>query len=1060
MSGYNTGFGFGGGRGRGRGRGSGRGGGGGGGGPSPALLTANIKNAKTLEELLGHCTAHRSRLNHIHLSAAWNSIGHKSGSVSIDWWRAHDDSLGSLASHTAKVVSDSSEVRAREMANIAHGVAKSGRGGDLTDLMDALARAVEKRASDCNAQELANVSWAFAKADHCADVALFDALAKATVAKASACNSQELTNLAWAFATAGRTDDEALFSSLARAVEGKLASFTTQGLSNTAWAFAKVGHLDAALFQAVSGAARSRLKTFNAQDFANTAWAFAKLGQFDGELFTALAKDATRHGDGHNAQGLANTVWSFAKAGHLDEGLFTGFASQIRRKLKDFNSQDLANTAWAFAKACHPDESLFASISGACVACLDDFNAQDLVNTAWAFAKLAHFDQSLFAAVARRFRESGAMNDGQLSAQFIANVAWAFSKASEAGKLEQATAEELFADLATAAEASVGDFTAADLANVAWAFANANQMDPTLFQSLANRADNFLDDFNDEELDNAEWAFARAGMHRIVKRLKQNRKRAVEDAAALKAEVGEVDVSGCGTIVVAGGGVGGAACAVALQKRGFNVVVLESDPSFDSRKQGYGLTVQRQDAVNAMGIDLAADDAPSTSHYTFDDKGRVLGVFGEAFGGKDTGKERKECKNSGRFIHIPRQVLRRRILEAVRPGTIRWNSALEGFRTSKKNPKVVKVKLAGGDVIDAALLVGSDGIFSTVRRNLALPGDRLNYVGLMVVLGIVEDSILDVPLTKRRIFETVDGSTRIYAMPFTTSSTMWQLSFPMEEKEGRELAKDQKALKKEITRRCAAWHDPIPELLKKTPLDCFSGYPVYDRELLEPDVLRKAAVDAGMSRVTLVGDAAHPMTPFKAQGANQAISDAVLLADTLADGVRKHGVEDGFDKALPTFEQKMLNRSSRMVVGSREKAKEMHSNLALRPARKVQRETDVDMMRVIKMLRAKGIGATSANDKRGLDAAVSDVMRQCAGGGVIEGADEGDDKKKKRERASDDGKTKLSKKQKVLARVDGEWVKCTLIKTKDNGKHKVKLKGGDKVVVSADGVKVVVGRGS
>ena len=694
------------------------------------------------------------------------------------------------------------------------------------------------------------------------------------------------------------------------------------------------------------------------------------------------------------------------------------------------------------------------------MACLDDFNAQDLVNTAWAFAKLAHFDQSLFAAVARRFRESGAMNDGQLSAQFIANVAWAFSKASEAGKLEQATAEELFADLATAAEASVGDFTAADLANVAWAFANANQMDPTLFQSLANRADNFLDDFNDEELDNAEWAFARAGMHRIVKRLKQNRKRAVEDAAALKAEVGEVDVSGCGTIVVAGGGIGGAACAVALQKRGFNVVVLESDPSFDSRKQGYGLTVQRQDAVNAMGIDLAADDAPSTSHYTFDDKGRVLGVFGEAFGGKDTGKERKECKNSGRFIHIPRQVLRRRILEAVRPGTIRWNSALEGFRTSKKNPKVVKVKLAGGDVIDAALLVGSDGIFSTVRRNLALPGDRLNYVGLMVVLGIVEDSILDVPLTNRRIFETVDGSTRIYAMPFTTSSTMWQLSFPMEEKEGRELAKDQKALKKEITRRCAAWHDPIPELLKKTPLDCFSGYPVYDRELLEPDVLRKAAVDAGMSRVTLVGDAAHPMTPFKAQGANQAISDAVLLADTLADGVRKHGVEDGFDKALPTFEQKMLNRSSRMVVGSREKAKEMHSNLALRPARKVQRETDVDMMRVIKMLRAKGIGATSANDKRGLDAAVSDVMRQCAGGGVIEGADEGDDKKKKRERASDDGKTKLSKKQKVLARVDGEWVKCTLIKTKDNGKHKVKLKGGDKVVVSADGVKVVVGRGS
>jgi len=42
-------------------------------------------------------------------------------------------------------------------------------------------------------------------------------------------------------------------------------------------------------------------------------------------------------------------------------------------------------------------------------------------------------------------------------------------------------------------------------------------------------------------------------------------------------------------------------------------------------------------------------------------------------------------------------------------------------------------------------------------------------------------------------------------------------------------------------------------------------------------------------RVTLIGDAAHPMTPFKAQGANQALSDAVLLADSLAASVQAHG---------------------------------------------------------------------------------------------------------------------------------------------------------------------------
>merc|ERR1712066_297193 len=99
----------------------------------------------------------------------------------------------------------------------------------------------------------------------------------------------------------------------------------------------------------------------------------------------------------------------------------------------------------------------------------------------------------------------------------------------------------------------------------------------------------------------------------------------------------------------------------------------------------------------------------------------------------------------------------------------------------------------------------------------------------------------------------------------------------------------------------------------------FSGYPVYDREILEPEVLRGSSSASGGSgvgnskaissrRVTLIGDAAHPMTPFKAQGANQALSDAVLLAECLAESVMSRGPERGFDEALPLFERKMLGR--------------------------------------------------------------------------------------------------------------------------------------------------------
>ena len=186
-----------------------------------------------------------------------------------------------------------------------------------------------------------------------------------------------------------------------------------------------------------------------------------------------------------------------------------------------------------------------------------------------------------------------------------------------------------------------------------------------------------------------EWAFARAGKKGIVKTL-QKRKKSSGAATTLTA-LATSAVPKCGQIVVVGGGIGGAAVAVALQNKGFDVVVLEADPSFDSRKQGYGLTIQGYGSTTqTLGIELARDDAPSTSHYTFSHAGEILGFFGEAFG--STSKDRKESQSvsSGRFIHIPRQLLRKRIVEKLHPGTIRWNSKLKGFTCSTKANKSKK----------------------------------------------------------------------------------------------------------------------------------------------------------------------------------------------------------------------------------------------------------------------------------------------------------------------------------------------------------------------------------
>ena len=943
-----------------RGAAGGRGGGRGGGAPSPALLTANLKNSRNFEELFRTVRAHVSLFNHIHLSACWSMTGNLAAG-NATWFQEHALVLQSLVQYTQTVVATSADVRARELANIAHGAAKSGRGGSMPGLFTALAGALENRWQDCCSQELANAAWAFAKAQ--APPGVFAKLGRAAQLRLDSFKEQELSSLVWAFATAGHQDRE-LFVALAAVVERRVGGFSVQGLSNVCWAFSKLGHHHPPLFRSMAAMTLQRLAEYNATDIAQTCSAFAGAGHCPGDLFSALAAAAVRNVESFNAQGLANTLHAFAAAGYADPGLYTALASAVAQRVPLFNAQDIAHICWSLAKACHADAPLLSALAKAAERLIQTFNTQDLVNTAWGFAKLNLSQEhgSLFVAIARSL---SAQSLDALGVAHIANVAWSFSKA------EQLDAWHLSVTLARSVEKRVADLSAPDLANVAWAFANARVVDPQLFALLAARAEVLLDEFVEETLDNAEYAFAQAGPAgaKIVRLLRLRRKQGSAAAAALAGQV--VDVSQCGRILVAGGGIGGAALAVALQNKGFDVVVLEADKCFDARAQGYGLTIQRQDALQAMGINLAQDDAPSTSHYTFTADGQILGFFGEAF----ATNVRREAENSGRFIHIPRQRLRSRLVDAVRPGIIRWDSKLKSF-APRSGGEGVRVTLTDGTHLDAALLVGCDGIFSTVRRQLDIPGDRLNYVGLMVVLGIMEGTTA-VPWTRRRIFETVDGTTRIYAMPFTTTSTMWQLSFPCPETAARVLEKDPAALKSEIMRRCASWYAPIPELIAATPLEGMSGYPVYDRELLEPDALRSSA-QLLAPRVTLIGDAAHPMTPFRAQGANQALSDAVLLADCLVDGVRDHGPQAGLDAALPLFEHRMQSRAARAVVASREKARELHSSFALQPARKVQRDgkSGVDMPKLIQALRTGGIGAHSATDPAGLDAVVAAAIER------------------------------------------------------------------------------------
>jgi 2-polyprenyl-6-methoxyphenol hydroxylase-like FAD-dependent oxidoreductase len=132
-------------------------------------------------------------------------------------------------------------------------------------------------------------------------------------------------------------------------------------------------------------------------------------------------------------------------------------------------------------------------------------------------------------------------------------------------------------------------------------------------------------------------------------------------------------------------------------------------------------------------------------------------------------------------------------------------------------------------------------------------------------------------------------------------------------------------LKEEAFKR-TQWHEPIPQILTATNEAQISGYPVYDRELLNSELLEKCG------NATMIGDAAHPMSPFKGQGANQALLDALALARGILKGCRplSQWREVGIRKSVLTdFETEMLERSAVKVKDSAEAAQFLHSEIAL-----------------------------------------------------------------------------------------------------------------------------------
>lgn len=220
--------------------------------------------------------------------------------------------------------------------------------------------------------------------------------------------------------------------------------------------------------------------------------------------------------------------------------------------------------------------------------------------------------------------------------------------------------------------------------------------------------------------------------------------------------------------------------------------------------------------------------------------------------------------------------LQRVLARHVPAEKIRTGCEVTGVR--QDGAGVTVIRRDGGEM-RADLLVGADGIHSTVRRGVWPDAPEPVFQRILCWRGVTAPGAV----WPVRGFQTWSRGARFGAHPLVGERVFWFLTV-RQEQPGLRFDDDLG----EVAARTRGWHKPIPGLLAATPPEAVLRHDIHDLDPL-PSYAK--------GRIALLGDAAHAMTPFLAQDACQALEDAVVLAAEAVGADSVPQALDRYDKA-------------------------------------------------------------------------------------------------------------------------------------------------------------------
>jgi len=352
-------------------------------------------------------------------------------------------------------------------------------------------------------------------------------------------------------------------------------------------------------------------------------------------------------------------------------------------------------------------------------------------------------------------------------------------------------------------------------------------------------------------------------------------------------------------VLVAGGGIGGLAAALALVRQGFRVKVMEQAPELGEIGAGMQLGPNAFHAFDALGVgEQARKRAVYTDFMVMHDAldeyqvGRI--PTGEAF--------RQRFGNPYAVIH--RADAHLSLLEGVQASDqVEFLTSTRVLRI-EQDEQGVAVHDQHGNIHRGLALIGADGVKSVVRQQYV--GDEARVTGHVVYRAVVEKADFPEDLQWNAASIWVGPNCHLVHYPLR-GGEQYNVVVTFHSRQAEE------------------WG--VTEGSKEEVQSYFQGICPRARQLIDlpKSWKRWATADRepigqwSFGRVTLLGDAAHPTTQYMAQGACMAIEDAV----TLGEALRVNGNQ--FEKAFDLYQRSRVARTARIVLSSREMGRIYHA---------------------------------------------------------------------------------------------------------------------------------------